>query len=162
MGSRSKRRSRQAQQLRTRQISERQAARDNPAEILQQQISVQKHWQGPLPAPEDLEAYERVQPGFAERIVAMAEKAVEMADEQMKHRHRTEHRMITAFHLRSAWGLASAALLSGGALAGGIALLFAGHTAGGVAVVGIDMGSLAGVFVYGRYDQHRREREREG
>jgi uncharacterized membrane protein len=33
-----------------------------------------KHFEGPLPPPEQLKQYEEVSPGFAERIVQMAEK----------------------------------------------------------------------------------------
>lgn len=42
----------------------------------QRQIILQKiqSFSGPIPHPELLEGYERVQPGLAERIVAMAEK----------------------------------------------------------------------------------------
>lgn len=48
---------------------------------------VRKHHSGPLPAPDDFEHYDRVVPGAAERILAMAET-------QQAHRHKQEGRAI--------------------------------------------------------------------
>lgn len=47
-------------------------------------ISEQHSFSGPLPAPEDLEKYDRIVPGAAERILKMAEK-------EMEHRHSNEN-----------------------------------------------------------------------
>lgn len=41
------------------------------------------HFAGPLPPPESLAQYDKIVPGAAERIIAMAEK-------EMEHRHKNE------------------------------------------------------------------------
>lgn len=51
------------------------------------QITKVQTWQGPLPPPEDLQKYNMVVPGAAERILTMAE-------EEMKHRHNRENMAI--------------------------------------------------------------------
>ena len=43
------------------------------ATVLSEQVSLVESHSGPLPTPKDLEAYERVSPGLADRIVQMAE-----------------------------------------------------------------------------------------
>lgn len=50
------------------------------------QVSSEKIFSGLLPQPEDLEKYDRIVPGAAERIIAMAER-------ELKHRHAIDKRM---------------------------------------------------------------------
>lgn len=50
------------------------------------EISAERHFSGPLPRPEDLEKYDKVVPGAAERIIKMAE-------EEMRHRHENDNRL---------------------------------------------------------------------
>nr|DAR22085.1 MAG TPA: putative membrane protein [Caudoviricetes sp.] len=38
------------------------------------EIMVQQHFSGPIPPPEILSGYEQIHPGFADRIISMAEK----------------------------------------------------------------------------------------
>jgi uncharacterized membrane protein len=45
--------------------------------VQQRKISRSSRWQGPLPRPDDLAQYEQILPGLANRIVAMAEDALE-------------------------------------------------------------------------------------
>ena len=45
-------------------------------------------YSGPLPLPQDLQQYENIQIGFAERIMSMAES-------ESSHRHSAEQRQIT-------------------------------------------------------------------
>lgn len=47
----------------------------------------QKHWQGPLPAPEDLRAFNDIVPGGADRIIQRWEA-------ESQHRHRFEERAL--------------------------------------------------------------------
>lgn len=59
-------------------------------QIHSQQLQVsQKIHQGPLPAPEDLQRYEQLLPGAAERIIKMAEL-------EQQHRHSQEVKAISS------------------------------------------------------------------
>ncbi len=61
-----------------------------PAErIVYQETNTRLSHQGPIPAPEDLAAYEKLYPGSAERIIAMAER-------QQAHRFDLEVRQVDA------------------------------------------------------------------
>ncbi|MDP1633348.1 MAG: DUF2335 domain-containing protein [Gallionellaceae bacterium] len=55
----------------------------------QVQVSHQKVHHGPLPAPEDLQRYDELLPGAAERIIAMAEM-------EQRHRHEQEKKAIAS------------------------------------------------------------------
>jgi uncharacterized membrane protein len=94
-------------------------------EALQIQLE-QRQWSGPLPPPAILYQYEQVQPGLAERIVAMAETA---ATGEIK----TRDKLATAEIEQSRTGQALAFLLTIVALGAAI-YFFAVHnpTAGGL------------------------------
>lgn len=76
-----------------------------------------KSHEGPLPDPESLSQYESISPGFANRIMTMAE------DEQ-KHRHDAENSVIVNQHIQHKrdtdtfrWGQFYALLSVGGVIA---------------------------------------------
>ncbi len=100
----------------------------------------------PLPAPETLAEFERVLPGLADRITAMAEK-------QAEHRRHCE-RIVVEGNL----GAQRVALFLGfiivmTAIISGAVLIGAGHgIAGLVAIIGALVG-LVSVFVYGKRAQ---------
>lgn len=50
------------------------------------QVRHETHFSGPLPRPEDLEEYDNIVPGAAERILQMAEK-------EMQHRHEEDSKL---------------------------------------------------------------------
>ena len=60
-----------------------------PAKRQSTNISLQHHqaYSGPIPDPDSLSRYEQIQPGFAERIIKMAE-------EEAMHRRVNENRII--------------------------------------------------------------------
>ena len=62
-----------------------QAASRATAEIIVTQVrEIYSEWSGPLPSPLDLQAFENIQPGFAERIMVLAEqRANHIAERQM-------------------------------------------------------------------------------
>lgn len=60
----------------------------NQQQAAHQQVQVSHH-QGPLPAPEDLQRYNELLPGAAERIIKMAEA-------EQQHRHEQERRAIAS------------------------------------------------------------------
>ncbi|MCS6811316.1 MAG: DUF2335 domain-containing protein [Tepidimonas sp.] len=56
--------------------------KSRPADPRREEVSV-AHWAGPLPPPATLEQFERIVPGAAQRLLAMAET-------EQKHRHAIE------------------------------------------------------------------------
>lgn len=124
-------------------------------QILHQQQS----WSGPIPSPEDLEHYEKVHPGLAERIVVMAERQIDMAGKQMDHRVGVEGKHMRGLNRRADLGLWMAFVLALVVLVGGMLLVWDDHDAAGTAIITIDLVGLVSVFIYGRWDQSRRERQ---
>lgn len=108
---------------------------------------------GPLPPPEDLEHYERIQPGLAERIVAMAEKTMALTEGQTKHRQDLE-RTVIRNNIRLAYlGLLSGFIMGGGGLVAAVILIREGRELGGGAAFIASLAALTGLFFYGRKKQ---------
>lgn len=97
---------------------------------------------GPLPPAEELAKYEKVLPGAADRIVAMAER---------EQQHRLERRdiQVRAESRDSGRGVIFAFLLGFAAIVGGtLTAIFSSALAGSViSLAGIS--TLAGTFIYG-------------
>lgn len=60
-------------------------AKESPIQVLAQQTA----YQGPIPRPDDLERYEGIVPGAAERLISMAE-------EEARHRRKQESEILQA------------------------------------------------------------------
>ena len=110
-----------------------------------------EHFSGPLPHPSLLKQYDEVHPGFAERIIAMAEK-------QAKHRQDLESRVIDSDIRNSRLGLHYGLIIGLCAVIGGSVCIILGHQIGGSIIGGTGLTGLVGVFVYGS-TQRRKERE---
>jgi len=105
----------------------------------------------PLPLPTELEAYEAVLPGAAERILAMAES-------QAGHRQTMENKALSYEGRNSLLGIIAGWFLgTPGLLVAGYCLS-TGHDAAGGAIGGVSLGSLVGTFIYGTRER-RIERE---
>lgn len=124
-------------------------------QILQQQSL----WSGPIPSPEDLEVYERVHEGLAERIVVMAERQIDMTVAQQEHRIGVESKHMSGLNRRADVGLWMAFILALVVLVGGMMLVYEDHDEAGTAIITMDLIGLVSVFIYGRWDQARRERQ---
>ncbi|MBI3922627.1 MAG: DUF2335 domain-containing protein [Armatimonadetes bacterium] len=111
-----------------------------------------EHFAGPIPPPQLLKAFDLVQPGFAERIVKMAES-------QMEHRMSLEKMVIQGDHQRANCGLGLAFTLSMAFLAVSYLLVRDGHEVAGGVLGTVDLVGLASAFIYGT-KQRREERER--
>lgn len=121
---------------------------NNPQKQHTSQLITEQHaFSGPLPHPEILAKYNEITPGFAERIISMAEK-------EQNHQHECDKILIsedTKLPKRGQWfGLFSIIII------GGIAITLAylkSHTAagifGGVSLVGI-IGAFMNVFKNGK------------
>ena len=96
-------------------------------------------------------AYDQICPGAADRIIGMAER-------QATHRQSLEKTAIQGNVSHAKLGQIFGFILGMVALLGGIYLLATGKSAEGYATVLGTLGTLAGIFVYGR---RRQEQERE-
>ena len=138
---------------------------NNPARVAEQDAIDTRHtqaparrvtasisaFQGPLPPPEMLARYNEVIPNGAERVVAMAES-------QLRHRQELEGAVVHGNVSAERRGQNYAFILGLAALIGGIGLIAFNKSAEGLAAIITAFASLAGVFIYGRWQQQR-ERE---
>ncbi len=113
----------------------------NQPRVAHQQF-IASTYSGPLPPAEAFERYERVCPGAADRIIAMAEQ-------QASHRQELERRREATISRNSQLGIVSALLLAVFVLVGGVICVILGHDWAGGVIVSLDLVSLCAVFVYG-------------
>jgi uncharacterized membrane protein len=110
-----------------------------------------KFYQGPIPPPEQLKAYNDVMPGAAMRIFDMAEK-------QQNHRIEMENKIVSGGERRSLLGLCFGFAIACGSFLGGYDLIRRGHDVAGAVLGGsAGLGSLVSIFVYN--DRSRRNRD---
>lgn len=110
-------------------------------------VSLQQ-FSGPLPPPEILEKYNNIEPGFANRIMRMAES-------QSQHRQAMERLIIesrTRYEGRAQILATIIALLLGG---GCVWLISIGKSVEGVAAIIAELAAIAAVFIYGRKRQEK-------
>lgn len=114
--------------------------REKLAVIVEETISSISHHSGPLPRPSDLAAYETIRPGFAERIMRMAEG-------EQTHRHENMNDMVKkGYRLKSRgqiFAIGSVVILT--AFASYVAYL--GDAIAAVAVVTVGIVSVVSAFV---------------
>lgn len=110
---------------------------------------------GPLPDPRTLAEYEQVQPGFAERIVSMAEK-------QQEHRLILEERVISGNVRAQLLGVILGFLLGLSGIVGGTDIALHGYPVGGFSTVLAALASLVGALLYSRRQQRIERREAAG
>lgn len=96
---------------------------------------------GPLPPPGDLAAYENIAPGFADRIVTMAEK------EQVQ-RHGNEHKLRDLQRRLLSRGQVFAFILSLAVVGGGFWLLLNDKPVAGFVTLLGAISMVAGPFLY--------------
>ena len=97
---------------------------------------------GPIPQPSDLQQYEDIKIGFAERIITMAEN-------EASHRHDIEHKIINSERF---FGITGQIL---GFLIGFLVIALMGYAikqgfADQVQWIGIGIASVIGLFIYKR------------
>ena len=106
------------------------------------------HYQGPLPRPEDFQAYERVLPGAADRILKMAEN-------QASHRQGLERRSITGDIIKSMMGTVLAYITFGGSMYGAVYLLLHDKPIQSLAALITALGAAFGPKIYADFIQPR-------
>ena len=112
------------------------------------------YFQGPLPHPSILKAYDLVLPGLAERIITAWEK-------QTDHRMRLERTVIDGDNKRANWGLVCATAISIIVVIACvvIATLNKELSLAAFGVIVLNMATLAGAFLYGSQSR-KKEREK--
>ena len=118
-----------------------------PLEITSSHITARL---GPLPDPLTLLEYEQIRPGFADRIMQMAEAAA-------AHRRQRENKIIDGTFRAESRGSYMAFILAMAFLAASTWLIHGGHDVAGGAMGVIDIGSLVYIFIHGR--QGRRQEQ---
>jgi uncharacterized membrane protein len=117
-------------------------------------------YSGPLPQAAELQRYEQVKSGFAERIMQMAERQIAMAESQIAHRQDLEKHVIRTNVRLSYLGLLSGFILCAGGLAAAVYLIDQGRELGGGAAFVGSLAALAGLFIYGRKKQEQQLTDR--
>ncbi len=101
-------------------------------------------FEGPLPHPAILQAYEQLMPGAAERLLKMAES-------QSQHRREIERIVVSAGARDSLLGSIFAFLIAISAFVWAGYALVRGESSAAVATVIATIGGLVGVFAYGKH-----------
>ena len=108
---------------------------------------------GPLPPPEILARYNEIVPDGAERIIRVAEK-------QADHRMALETKALNWDIIRSNWGLRIGGLICLAFLAVSGFVIYEGHDWAGATLGGVDLASIAGIFVIGTAMQKSERKQR--
>ena len=107
--------------------------------------------QGPLPTAEELQKYNTVFEGCAERLVALAEN-------QSNHRQVIEKAVVNGNVAAEKRGQIFGFIIAMTAVIGGIYLIANDRSVEGLVAIIAALSALVGVFVYGRIQQ-KKERE---
>jgi uncharacterized membrane protein len=105
---------------------------------------------GPLPPPEYLERYERVNPGAAQQIFTTFQQ---LSSHQME----MEKQALTADSSRSTLGVTAGFIISMTLIIGGVFCISLGHDWAGSTIIVSCVATLAGVFVHGRMKKKQAE-----
>lgn len=107
-------------------------------------LHVKEEYIGPIPHPNILKQFEEVLPGTADRILQMAE------DEQ-KHRHKFEIKLILHKKLMELTGIIFGFLLASMIIGGGIFLLLNDKSAKGFVLILGGIGTIITPFILSKY-----------
>ncbi|MGB0835372.1 MAG: DUF2335 domain-containing protein [Psychrobium sp.] len=117
----------------------------NGLKVTKIEQAVQQRYSGPLPPPKMLNDYELINSGFAERIVAMAEK-------EQSHRHGIEKTAVTGAIEKDkrSQNYALFAIVFLSLICGG--LIYGGHDVAGTVLGGATLVGLVALFITGKRD----------
>lgn len=135
------------------------ARRADPASEHDHSIEiVSTRWAGPIPPPDELRQYDDLIPGAAERIMRMWEaqasqriQAENRRIEQDDRRIEIEGKRVEVESKRGYLGLAFGFAISLLLIAIGAYVVVWGNPWVGVAIIGVDIAAIAGIFVWELY-----------
>ncbi len=116
-------------------------------------VTVSSAYIGPIPKADELKKYEDIQSGFADRILAMAEK-------QALHRQALEFAVIQSNISNAKLGIMFAFILSIIIIFIGGGLLYFDKLAIGIGLISFMMVSLISIFIYGKKSQANERKEK--
>ncbi len=122
-------------------------------------VQISSSHSGPIPSPGDLERYEAILAGAANRILKMAENAQANRHERDRQELEIERLAIAEDSKRSYLGVAAASIISLVCIGGGIYLITRGHGWEGTVLIGIDLAGLVSIFVYGTKSRNADRRQ---
>ncbi len=108
---------------------------------------------GPLPTPEELFDYGKVDPSFPERIMKKFE-------EQATHRMELEKTVVKTQSFNSKFGVMSGSLIAIICIIGAIYLLMNDKRLEGLVALIVPLTTLAGVFIYGKSSTQKELRDK--
>jgi uncharacterized membrane protein len=111
-------------------------------------------FQGPIPPPELLRAYNEIVPDGANRILLMAEN-------QSNHRIDLESTVIKGDNRRASWGLFTGYTIGILIIVLSYILIMNGHDLAGTVLGTVDLVGLIGIFVTGRNARQRELKRRD-
>lgn len=120
--------------------------RDKAAAVSRAILTVlhrEEFFSGPLPPPQHLDRYEKVLPGAAERIVAMAER-------EQRHRHGWENKHLWFDGVQGVGGQLLGGLVLVALIAAAVYCAYIQQPAVAVAFFGVAVAGVVGVLIKGR------------
>lgn len=114
---------------------------------------VSQSYSGPIPHFTDFAGYENVLPGSADRILLMAEN-------QSLHRQQLESSVISSDISNSRRGQYFGFIIAITMIVGGLGLVFVGRNISGFGTMLLALGSLVGLFIYGKKDEAKEQKEK--
>lgn len=124
-------------------------SQNNPGGLIRRTEGV--YYSGPLPPAQELQRYNDILPGAADRIITMAEQ-------QSYHRQSLESKVITSDTRNATVGLFFGFIIGLTGIIAGTVLIFKNHVLPGSFISGGTIVSLVSTFVYG---SQKRKKERE-
>ena len=127
---------------------------------LQRPVVVQQieySFSGPLPPTRELQGYESVLPGAAERIFQMREAEIRLTEKQVTHRLGLENRVIDSDIRNSRIGVISANIWLFAGLGMTVLFVMTGHDKAGEIIGPSVIASILTAFITGNYNR-RKER----
>jgi uncharacterized membrane protein len=125
---------------------------ESPIGVINVVKAVSQQFSGPIPHPHILGDYEKVQAGFAERIITMAEK-------EQSHRHGIEHQALSSDISIQKRGQFFALIVSLVILGGSMFLIYSGREISGSLLAGASLTGLAYIFITGRKSDESPDKE---
>jgi len=125
---------------------------DSPIGVINIVKAVSQQFSGPIPPPHILGDYDKVQVGFAERIIAMAEK-------EQGHRHGIEYEALSSEISIQKRGQFFALIVSLVILGGSMFLIYSGKEISGSLLAGSSLIGLTYIFITGRKNDESPDKE---
>lgn len=114
-----------------------------------------EYWVGPTPPPQAMADFDRIHPGFADRIMSMTER-------QQEHRHHCEKLVLTSDSRTERIGQVFAFLTVVVFAAAGVWVASLGHPWPGAVLGGGGLASIVTVFIRGKKRQDGQIQEKRG